>query len=536
MILRKLTCLLASFTLVACSTSAEDDKIAVSANSRPNILIAIADDWSYGDATIDGSTYVNTPAFDRVAQEGVRFDNMYTPNAKCAPSRSILLTGRQSWQLEQGGNHWSYFPEKFHTWFEALSGMGYSAGVTGKGWAPGVALNADGEPRDMTGKRYDDIRWESPSKHISDIDYAANFGAFLDENEASEGEEPWVFWYGAQEPHRGFELNSGADRGGKTKDMIAKVPGYWPDSDEVRTDLLDYAYEVEHFDTHLERMIADLEARGELENTIIIVTSDHGKAFPRVKGQAYFASNRVPFAVRWPAGVEGKGRRVSEFVNFAEVAATVFDLIGLDSEDSTMQPLTGLSFANLLRSTDATAPERDSMVVGKERHDIGRPDDVGYPMRGLIKNGFLYIRNFEPTRWPAGDPITGYLNSDGGPTKTKVLDLRRKDQQKYFWDLNFGRRPAEELYDLAKDPDNVNNLAGESSQKDRLEGMRKELFAKLEKQGDPRMAGKGNLFDEYKYADTKHQDFYNRYIKGEKLTGMHWVSPTDFEDPHPDFE
>ena len=536
MLFRKLACLLAALTLAACGTSDDVGSAVVSASDRPNILIAIADDWSYGDATIDGSTYVNTPAFDRVAAEGVRFDNMYTPNAKCSPSRSILLTGRQSWQLEEGANHWAYFPQKFHTWFEALSGMGYSAGVTGKGWAPGVALNADGEPREMTGKRYDDIRWESPSKHISDIDYAANFGAFLDENDASDTDEPWVFWYGAQEPHRGFELNSGAKRGGKTKEMIAKVPGYWPDTDEVRTDLLDYAYEVEHFDTHLERMIADLEARGELENTIIIVTSDHGKAFPRVKGQAYFASNRIPFAVRWPKGVDGEGRKVSEFVSFAEVAATVFDLIGLDAEDSTMQPLTGRSFANLLRSADATAPERNSMIVGKERHDIGRPDDVGYPIRGLISEGYLYIRNFEPGRWPAGDPVTGYLNSDGGPTKTTILDQRRSGEEMRYWSLNFGRRPAEELYSLEADPDNVNNLAADPKHRSRMDTMQTSLFASLREQGDPRMLGNGNVFDEYEYADTKHLNFYNRYVRGEELTGMHWVSPTDFEDPSPDFD
>lgn len=499
----------------------------LAAHERPNILIAIADDWSYGDASIDGSTYVRTPAFDRVAREGVRFDNMYTPNAKCGPSRSILLTGRQSWQLGAGANHWSYFPAQYRTWFEALEDMGYHVGSTGKGWAPGVALDPGGLPRRMTGTKYDAITWDPPSEHISNIDYAANFGAFLADREP---DEPFVFWYGAKEPHRGFEYGSGQTRGGKSLAMVDLVPAYWPDREDVRNDLLDYAYEVEHFDRHLGRILQMLEAAGELDNTIVIVTSDHGKAFPRVKGQSYYHSNHVPFAMRWPHAIAGQGRRIGEFANFSEVAATLFDLAGLDLAETTMAPVTGASFAHLLYSSSASDRTRNSVVVGKERHDIGRPNDVGYPMRGIITDGFLYIRNYEPTRWPAGDPVTGYLNSDGSPTKTAILDLKRSREKAQSWSLAFGKRPAEELYDLARDPDNVHNLAGEEQHAARMVAMRSAMEARLRAQGDPRMAGEGDQFDRYPYADDQHRDFYNRFMAGEKMGGMHWVNPSDFEE------
>ena len=100
------------------------------------------------------------------------------------------------------------------------------------------------------------------------------------------------------------------------------------------------------------------------------------------------------------------------------------------------------------------------MLIGKERNDIGRPHDWGYPIRGIVKGDQLYLHNFEPTRWPGGNPETGYLDCDGGPTKTEVLKTRTIPGQKRYWDLCFGKRPAEEFYDLRADPDCVTNLAG----------------------------------------------------------------------------
>src|SRR5437762_4410655 len=122
---------------------------------RPNILFAVADDWSYGHAGAYGARWLSTPAFDRVARDGVRFTHAYTPNAKCAPSRAILLTGRHSWQLEEAANHMPYFPAKFRGFPEALAAHGYVVGTTGKGWGPGVANDAEGRPRALCGKAYD---------------------------------------------------------------------------------------------------------------------------------------------------------------------------------------------------------------------------------------------------------------------------------------------------------------------------------------------------------------------------------------------
>jgi len=273
---------------------------------RPNILFAIADDWSFGHAGAYGCPWVKTPAFDRVADQGVLFSHAYTPNAKCAPSRACILTGRNSWQLEAAANHVPYFPPKFKTFMEALGEQGWFVGHTAKGWAPGVATNAAGKPRQMTGQAFNTRTAKPPATGIGPNDYAANFAEFLN---AAPKDKPWCFWYGAIEPHRGYEYGSGVSKGGKRLADVERVPGCWPDNETVRNDMLDYAFEVEHFDRHLGRMLAELEKRGLLDNTLVVVTSDHGMPFPRVKGQAYEPSNHIPLAMMWRKGLKQPGRR-----------------------------------------------------------------------------------------------------------------------------------------------------------------------------------------------------------------------------------
>ena len=115
-----------NFLLLGCLAGIGcSDSVQELVGSRPNILIAIADDQSFPFAGAYGCDWVHTPAFDRVASEGILFTNCYTPNAKSAPSRACLLTGRYSWQLEEAGNHIGYWPEtKYPTFCEVLSRNG----------------------------------------------------------------------------------------------------------------------------------------------------------------------------------------------------------------------------------------------------------------------------------------------------------------------------------------------------------------------------------------------------------------------------
>lgn len=494
---------------------------------RPNILFAIADDWSFGHAGAYGCRWVKTPGFDRVAREGLLFTRAYTPNAKCAPSRACILTGRNSWQLEEAANHICYFPPKFKTWAETLGEHGYTVGMTGKGWAPGVANDAQGKPRQMTGKPYNSRRAPKPAGGISPNDYAGNFEEFL---EGATVEKPWCFWYGAAEPHRGYEYGSGVAKGGKRLSDVDHVPGYWPDNETVRNDMLDYALEVEHFDRHLVRMLDLLAERGKLENTLVVVTSDHGMPFPRVKGQAYEASNHVPLAMMWKRGIAAPGRALEDYVSFVDLAPTFVDLAGIKWQATGMAETWGLSLRNFF-FTDQSGrvdPRRGHVLLGKERHDIGRPHDWGYPIRGIVRDDMLLIENFETSRWPAGNPETGYLNCDGGPTKTEVLKSRTSPGLSHFWELCFGKRPALEFYDLTADPDCLVNLAERSEHAELRDTLKAQLQAELEQQQDPRMFGQGEVFDKYLYANPGGRNFYEKHMRGETPKAG-WVNESDFE-------
>jgi len=505
---------------------------AAVAAARPNILLCIADDASYPHMGAYGCPWVRTPGFDRVAREGLLFTRAYTPNAKCAPSRSCLLTGRNSWQLKAACNHWPYFPKEFLTYPEVLAERGYFVGKTGKGWAPGRPGTRGGKPRRLAGTPFDRRKAPPPTRGISSADYAANFKDFLD---AKPPGKPFCFWYGAREPHRAYEYGSGVAKGGKRLDQVDRLPPYWPDNETIRNDVLDYAFEIEHFDSHLVRMLRLLEERGELQNTLVIVTSDNGMPFPRAKGQEYEISNHMPLAVMWKAGIRNPGRVIDDYVSFIDIAPTIIELAGLAWDQTGMAPSPGRSLTDIFFSDKAGTvnPRRDHVLIGKERHDVGRPHDWGYPIRGIFEDGLLYIRNFEPSRWPAGNPETGYLNCDGSPAKTQVLQLRRQGKNARFWTLCFGKRPGEELYDLRADPDCIRNLAANPAWQARKAALRDRLFAALRRQGDPRMFGRGEVFEQYPYANEKDRNFYERYMKGEKLRAG-WVSPSDFEPRRPE--
>ncbi|MFN9720040.1 MAG: sulfatase-like hydrolase/transferase, partial [Planctomycetota bacterium] len=256
--------------------------VRILAVEPPNILFAIADDWG-AHAGAYGTPWVETPNFDRIAREGLLFRNAYTPMAKCAPSRAIILTGRHLWQNGEAGNHMCFFPAELKGWPEVLSDAGWQMGFTGKGWGPGEAKNADGQPRQLTGRPFQQKKKEPATSGCSNIDYAGNFVSFLD---SAPADRPWCFWFGNLEPHRGYEFQSGVNKGGHRLEEIDRVTTYWPDDEKIRHDMLDYAFEVEENDRQLGLMLEELERRHQLEKTIIIVTSDHGMPFPRCKGYA----------------------------------------------------------------------------------------------------------------------------------------------------------------------------------------------------------------------------------------------------------
>jgi len=282
--------------------------------------------------------------------------------------------------------------------------------------------------------------------------------------------------------------------------------------------MLDYAFEVEHFDKHLLSMLNLLEAKGQLENTLIVVMADNGMPFPRGKGQEYEISNHLPLAIRWPAGIKFPGRVVEDYASVIDLAPTFLEVAGLSWKDSGLAPAAGRSLIPVLQSerSGRTDPARDHVLLGRERNDVGRPGDAGYPIRSIVKNGVLFSKNYEPNRWPGCNPETGYLDCDSSPTKTEILHAHRKNSADPFWALAFGIRVGEELFELEKDPDCVKNKAAEPAFESLKKTLQSQMDAELTAQEDPRLLGRGAEFDAYPYAGASARDFYNRFKSGER--------------------
>ena len=478
--------------------------------TRPNILFAIADDASHFSAY--GHRFVHTPHFDRVAGDGILFGNAFTTNPKCAPSRASILTGRHTWQNREACLHWNHWPEDLPVYPDLLEAAGYHVGYTGKGWAPGDFTRC-GRSRNPAGPHYNERKLSPPADTaVAAVDYAGNFADFLD---ARPPDTPFYFWYGGHEPHRKYIAGEGR-RAGKQLTDVDTVPPYWPQEDIVRDDILDYAFETEWFDAHLGRMLDRLEERGELGNTLVVVTSDNGAPFPRVKGQMYDDDFRLPCAAMWADRI-GAERTVDDLVSFTDLAATFLEAAQVDAgtRSAFVDAGAGRSLFDIFDAggSGVVTDTRDRAFLGRERHDMGREGDLGYPVRCVRTPQHLYVRNFAPDRWPAGNPETNYTNCDSSPTKTRVLELHEAGESGY-WQLAFGKRPAEELYDVVADPYCLTNLAADPDLTEVKEQLRQELEAELRRTGDPRIAGDGDVFERYEYiVDAPHS--WAHYLAGD---------------------
>ncbi|MBC8356180.1 MAG: sulfatase [Planctomycetes bacterium] len=477
------------------------------AAERPNVLLCISDDQSYAHTGANGDPIVKTPAFDRVAREGVRFTRAFCDAPTCGPSRSAILTGQHIWRLKEAGNIHSTLPAEFATYTDMLADAGYFVGSTGKSWSPG-RLEPGGRTENPAGPLFTDRKLKPPHGGLSNKDYAGNFEDFLSQRPQG---TPFCFWLGTHESHRGFELGVGAKSGKDSNEV--KVPAFFPDHPVVRNDMLDYYVEVEYFDSVVANAIAQLEQVGELDNTIVVVTSDHGMPFPRAKASLYDAGTRVPLAVRWPARIKEPSRVSDALVNLSDLAATFLLAAGL-------QPHPAMTSRSLMSELTLSGPIPQAHAfnrafIAMERHDGCRRGGKGYPCRALRTAKFLYIKNYEPDRWPAGDPDASvcaraipFGEVDSSPTKQLLLDNADDPEFRRFYDLAFAKHPAEELYDLAKDTDQINNVADDPAYAPTLRKLREEANDYQINTEDPRATGKEALWDYYPYYGLRrNQDW-----------------------------
>jgi len=463
-------------------------------SDRPNILFLIADDWSFPHAGVYGDPVARTPTFDRLAAEGALFFNAYTSSPSCSPARASVLTGRYPHQNEDGGNLWPEWPAQYPTYVGILEQEGYFTGSTRKGWGPGE-FEVSGLDHNPAGKSY------------------ADFETFYRNRPK---DMPFTFWFGSADPHRDYVPNTGIQTGMRLDDVA--LPGFFPDLDCVRNDILDYYFEVERFDRECGQILRFLEAAGELDNTIIVMTSDNGMPFPRAKANLYDLGTRMPLAIRWPERIK-PGTLVHSFVNFIDFAPSFLEAGGLKAEN-----MSGESIWDVVEGKKEVKAE---VFLERERHANVRKGDLSYPMRAVRTHDFLYIRNLMPERYPAGDPsvhqsVGQFGDVDNSITKFLIMALEGKAEEGKpdYFELAFGLRSEEELYAIKEDPFQLYNLAAKPEYATVKNELRKKLDAWMQETGDLRATDPRSLYwDQIRYTPNyqmKDVDFME-YIRNYRI-------------------
>ncbi len=513
--------------LVACSLGEAAE------TKRPNILFAFADDWGryasiFAQIEVAGSPndLLKTPNIDRVAREGVLFRRAFVNAPSCTPCRSALLSGQYFWRTGRAailqGAVWD---AKIPSFPLLLHDAGYHIGQTYKVWSPGTPNDAPfGEARfayEKAGGRFnkfsdhvtrmvhDGVAMEAAKSELYG-EVRANFDAFLADRKP---DQPFCYWFGPTNVHRNFVRGSGKALWGLDPDQLrGKLPKFLPDVPEVREDLADYFGEVQAFDAAVGLLLAKLETIGELDNTLVVVSGDHGPpGFTHGKCNLYDFGTNVTLAVRG-GGTKG-GRVVDDFVNLMDLAPTFLEAAGVKPPEV----MTGRSLVDVLRSEKSgqVDSQRTFVVTGRERHvENARDDFLPYPQRALRTKEFLYIINFKPDRWPMGNPYrldgdnipdaqalatdtrVTFLDMDASPTKAWLVTHRDDPQWKSHYELAFAKRPREELYVLADDRQQVHNVAADPQFDSIRAELNRQLMAELTRTNDPRVIGDGLYFEQ----------------------------------------
>jgi uncharacterized sulfatase len=298
--------------------------------------------------------------------------------------------------------------------------------------------------------------------------------------------------------------------------LRGKLPPHLPDVDEVRADVADGLGETQAWDAAVGELLKTLEARGELERTIIVISGDHGMpGVPGGKCNLYDFGTAVALVARVPGGKAG--RVVNDFVSLTDLAPTFMEIGGVTPPAG----VTGRSLMPILHSEKSGQIDktRNWVLTGRERHvAAAREGNLPYPQRARRTPEFLYIRNFAPDRWPLGAPggvtdaeapstqeleqntYAAFADMDASPTKAWLIAHRADAQWKWFFDYAFAKRPGEELYDLLRDPDQLQNVAADAKYADTKREMVARLTRMLNDLGDPRVTGDGSTFDKLPFA------------------------------------
>ena len=422
------------------------------ADSRPNVIVFVADDMGWNDCGAYGNPSIRTPNIDALAKSGMRFDRAYLTCSSCSPSRCSMLTGRYPHATGAGELHLPLPKEQFMV-TSALREAGYWTAAVGK-WHLGEAAKSQvdlvrGASAKGMGKAWVQAIVERPK------------------------DKPFFLWAAHTDPHRGYSEGA-VNPPHKPEDVV--VPPFFPDTPEVRADLALYYDEVSRFDEHIGLTLAELDRQEIADETVVIVLSDNGRPFPYCKTMVHVPGVRTPFVVRWPAKVKAGGVSGS-VISTIDLAPTILDL----ADVSVAPSFQGQSLVPILM--DPGANVRSYAFAEHNWHDYRAYE------RGVHSDRFCYVHNWLPNT--PGTPPADAVNS---PTFKSMVRLRAEGTlSKSIEGQSFATPRSEEfLYDVVNDPHCVTNLAKDPSRANVLAEMRVALRTWQQETGDS-FPGEANL-------------------------------------------
>lgn len=420
--------------------------------ARPNILWITCEDTSpllgcYGDA------FAATPNLDALAQQGVRYTQAFAYTGVCAPSRSCLITG--VYPLRLGSLHMrstTRLPDQVKCFTEYLRAAGYYCSNNVK----------------------EDYNFKTPSSAWDESSARAHW------RKRAPG-QPFFSVFNFTVSHQSQVFCDEKKHAQNTKRLRpdqrhdparVTVPPIHPDTPEFRKEWAWHYDNVTAVDYSVGDVLAELAQDGLTENTIVFFFSDHGTGMPSIKMYAWGPSLQVPLIVRLPGpwaqwAPAPRGGTTDRLVSFVDFAPTVLSLAGLDAPAH----FQGTAFLG-----PKAGPARDLIFGGKDRQ--GECADT---IRYVRDGRFQYNRNFHPEV-----PFGQYMSYTWQHASTRAWEQLHRAGRLSGAPARFfaPTKPVEELYDVARDPWQIHNLAGDPRHADDLTRLRQTLYARMQQTGD----------------------------------------------------
>ncbi|MEM6799584.1 MAG: sulfatase [Planctomycetota bacterium] len=457
-------------------------------SAERNIVLVVADDHGC-DAGCYGNPVIKTPSLDALAADGVVFDRAFCTTASCSASRSVILTGLHNHANGHYGHQHTY--HKFSAFPatvslpEHLRRAGYRTGRAGKYHvAPAEAFRFDRVLRPAEG-----------SGNRNTVALADGCRKFI----AARSDQPYFLYYCTSDPHRGvrddenspYKPNLFGNEGERTGVVEVQyepseviVPDFLPDTPECRAELAEYYQSVSRLDQGVGRLIKHLKDTGHWEDTLFVYISDHGIAMAGAKTTLYEPGMRSPCIARDPYASQ-RGFRSQAMVSWVDLTPTLLDFAQIDTNDGAKSGADakqegrfhGRSFLPLLDQSNAAVASDWNRVFGSHTfHEV----TMYYPMRVVREDRFKLI-------WNIAHDLPYPFASDLWASPTWQAQYRQGPNTNYGQRTvdAYVHRPEFELYDLAADPGEANNLAGESAHADVLQRLKADLKAFQQRTVDP---------------------------------------------------